>query len=107
MPRSEVYQLRLTSKGKGKLAHLARERRLSIAQMIRSDYELDAETDSGGDGESVSQRPAKASADEDRPVGSTPTPSAHSASEIKRLAMQRHAHLPLHTAEYLVRRELG
>lgn len=40
MPRTEVYQLRLTSEEKGKLAGIAEKNGLSIAQMIRQDYEL-------------------------------------------------------------------
>lgn len=41
MPRTEVYQLRLTSKEKEILALKARGRRLSVAAMIRRDYGLD------------------------------------------------------------------
>lgn len=87
MPKTEVYQLRLTSEEKKRLAHLAQEKDLSIAQMIRKDYGLDAET---------------------KPLRDNPHVSPdHSASEIKRLAMQRHGHLPLVFAERKVREELG
>lgn len=103
MPKDCVYQLRLTSEEKAKLAFVAKGRESSIAQMIRQDYGLDL----GREPESVKERPAKASVETPRPVGSTPTPSAHSASEIKRLAMQRHGHLPLGFAERKVREELS
>lgn len=40
MPRTKVYQLRLTPEEKMALAGKARNRDLSIAQMIRRDYGL-------------------------------------------------------------------
>lgn len=43
MPRDQVYQLRLTSEEKAKLASVAQGRDSSIAQMIRKDYGLDSD----------------------------------------------------------------
>jgi len=40
MPRTEVYQLRLTKAEKAALAHEAKKRGISIARMIRTDYGL-------------------------------------------------------------------
>jgi len=40
MPKNREYILRLTSEEKTKLVRTAKERGLSVAQMIREDYEL-------------------------------------------------------------------
>lgn len=97
MPKDRVYQLRLTEGEKKKLAGIASGRELSIAGMIRKDYAL-------GD----SPIPTKIERDPSKPLVDNPhLPPAHSASEVKRLAMQRFAHLPLGAAERLVRKELG
>jgi hypothetical protein len=40
MPRTEVYQLRLSTEEKIALAHEAKKRGVSIARMIRADYGL-------------------------------------------------------------------
>jgi hypothetical protein len=93
VPRTEVYQLRLHPQEKGRLARKAEERGTSIARMIRQDYGLDAET--------------KLERDPSKPLGDNPDlPPEHSASEIKRLARQKHAHLPLASAEWKVKHEL-
>lgn len=101
MPRTEVYQLRLTSEEKGRLAHLAQEKDLSIAGMIREDYGLDL----GREPEPVKERPAKASVEDARPVGSTPTPSAD--KRFKQLVAQLQSRMPLKDAEETARKRLG
>jgi hypothetical protein len=40
MTRTEVYQLRLTTDEKVALVRMAKDRNLSVAQMIRTDYGL-------------------------------------------------------------------
>ncbi len=71
---------------------------ISAAQLLRDGAELGEGSGnvsapvkavvSGGDGESVSQRPAKASAGEDRPAGSTPAPSVDESSPAFRRKVQ-------------------
>lgn len=43
MPRTEVYQLRLSKQEKDELANRAREQGISIAKLIRQRLKLDAE----------------------------------------------------------------
>ena len=100
MRKSRVFQFKLSDEEYEELHQKAGDLGISASELIRERVGL------GREPEPVKERPAKASVEEARPVGSTPTPSAPSASEIKRLARQRHAHLPLVVGEREVRKEL-
>jgi len=92
VPRTEVYQLRLTTEEKELLAHRAKTKGISIAKMIRRAVGLEEELPNPSDGIPVN-----------------PVPKASHASKdeaYNRLVQRNHKRMGLKAAESLARREL-
>lgn len=86
MPRTEVYQLRLTPDEKATLARKGKARGLSVAQMIREDYGLTP-----------------------RQVGPVAEPQEveNATKNLQDLINGHSRFMPLANAEALARKELG
>lgn len=93
MRRTRAVQLRVTDEEYEALQKLAGDMGISVSEVIRErlgffDVRFRQEIE-GGDGESVSQRPAEASVEEARPVGSTPSTSAEVDQALLKKETQR------------------
>lgn len=106
MARSERITLRLSPEEKQRFEKEARKEDLQLSVYLRKKLGL---SNLGEWGATFTPEDVQ-SPDFGAKLGPNPevkVAPAHSASEIKRLAMQRHAHLPLGAAERKVREELG
>ena len=98
MRKSRVFQFKLTDEEFEELRELARTEGMNVSATIRSRCEIGGY---GREPEPVKERPAKASVEESRPVGSTPTPSADLVKQFKNQGYTT----PV--AERMARKEMG
>ena len=107
MPKDCVYQLRLTSEEKAKLASVAKERDSSIAQMIRKDYGLDQSLRVSGEPLEAVAAVIKKLPRELPPEKPGPLQQMFDEKRFKQLVAQLQARMPLAKAEEEARKRLG